>query len=76
MAKLGRVENPRDDEESEGEEIDENDYGRWKMMKFKNFARDVLMQPAPAKKPAKATEAWAPGAHVMENHYEDPYNES
>lgn len=45
-------------------------------MKFKNFARDVLMQPAPGKKPAKVAEAWAPVAHMMDNNYEDPYNES
>ena len=63
------LETGEDDGESESqiEEIDEHDFGKWKMMKFKNFARNVLMMPEPsATKPAAngAQDRWLHSGHT------------
>ena len=36
-----------------------DDFGRWKMAKFKDFARDILVQKEPpARKPARGHDVW------------------
>ena len=44
---------------TEEDETGLEDFGRWKMAKFKDFARDILIQrEQPAKKPARANDIW------------------
>ena len=44
---------------TEEDETGVEDFGRWKMAKFKDFARDILIQrEQPARKPARANDIW------------------
>ena len=58
-----------DEEEEEASNID--DYGRWKMKKFKDFARDVLLIQPTNRQRQQHQDAWAPSPHHEEHHHPD-----
>ena len=59
-------EGEEDEEEEEASNID--DYGYWKMKKFKDFARDVLLIQPSNRQRHQHPDAWGPSPHHQEEH--------